>query len=168
MRLPPRCARVFPFADALQGGIPRDFGGSTMAQGRTLRLNLQEYRADPTERVWELPAWGHPAAMMVMPLFLNIESRFTPIGTAFAVGRGLGLVMSALHNIVLALAEDPRFDRARSQGSLPAAATLERAGLSVLHQVPNDAGGLTLNFLPLSSIEGAPPTDIVIGSARMP
>lgn len=134
---------------------------------RTITLNLRDARADPTMREWDLPPWGHDASLMVMPLFTHFENHFVPIGSAFAMGGGIGLIMSALHNILEAVAHEPRLDRARIAG-LCGPVTLHSTGLSVLHQVQIGPGQFNFSFLPLASVEAAPPTDLVIGSIRMP
>lgn len=131
-------------------------------------MNLRDHRTDPDQSAWELPPWGHQASMMVMPLFMTIDEHLFPIGSAFTVGSGLGFVMTAMHNIMEAIKEDGFHDTAVSSGKLPEAMSLRHIGLSVLHQAPNGQGGLTLNFLPLTSVEGAPPTDVVIGFAQLP
>ena len=135
---------------------------------RTITLNLRDERSDPSQRIWDLPSWGHPASLMVWPLFISVDGVLIPIGSAFSVGRGLGFVMSASHNIDEAVKREPRFDRRRTEGPLTGSLSLSSVGLSVLHQAPNGQGGLTLNFMPLGSVEGAPPTDIVIGFATVP
>lgn len=139
-----------------------------MSERRTIRFNLRDARADPTLRVWDLPPWGHPAALMVMPLFLCVRDRFIPIGSAFVLNGALGLVMSALHNIEQALVHEPPFDRRRAEGNLPKALTLQHAGLSVLHHIIDDTGVARFSFLPIGSIDGAPPSDLVIGAIDLP
>ena len=135
---------------------------------RTITMNLRDARSDDAQRIWPLPMWGHPASMLVMPLFISTAGSLIPIGTAFAVGAGLGFVMSATHNISEAIRAEGRYERELSSDSLPAEMSLNNVGLSVLHHVPNEKGGIDLNFLPLGSIEGAPPTDVVIGFAKLP
>lgn len=135
---------------------------------RTIAFNLRDALSDPDQREWDLPAWGHDASLMVMPLFMTVEDRLIPIGSAFALGGGIGLVMSALHNIMHAIAQEPRFDQRRIAGTLSGSITLDTIGLSVLHQVPHGPTEHALSLLPLTTIEGAPPTDLVIGSVRMP
>lgn len=135
---------------------------------RKVTLNFRDHRPDSTAFAWDLPQWGHPASMMVMPLFVSVAERLIPVGSAFAAGRGLGFTMSAFHNIMEAVTREPRFDRQRTRGALPTSMTLSDVGLSVLHQTLNDEGILTFNFLPLANVEGAPPTDVVIGHARLP
>lgn len=135
---------------------------------RTVTLNFRDHRLDPSTRSWDLPPWGHDASMMVMPLFVSVDERMIPIGSAYSVGGGLGFVMSASHNIMDAMSREPLFDRVRTAGHLSGAISLSSVGLSVLHQRPKGAGRVDLSFLPLKSIEGAPPTDIVIGFSEVP
>lgn len=135
---------------------------------RTVTLNFRDHRNDPSLRVWDLPQWGHDASMMVMPLFISVNERMIPVGSAFSIGSGLGFVMTASHNIMEAVSHDSRFDGARTAGHLSGSINLSNVGLSVLHQRTNAPGNLQLSFLPLRSIEGAPPTDIVVGFAEVP
>lgn len=135
---------------------------------RTVTLNFRDHRPDPSLRVWDLPPWGHNASMMVMPLFVSVNERMIPVGSAYSIGSGLGFVMSASHNIMEAVSRDSRFDRARTAGHLSGSINLSNVGLSVLHQRPIGPGNVDLSFLPLRSIEGAPPTDIVVGFADVP
>lgn len=134
----------------------------------TITMNLRDARTDDSQRSWPLPVWGHPASLMVMPLFISTGGHLVPIGSAFAVGAGLGFVMSATHNIAEAIRADGRYERQLATGSLPPEMSLKDVGLSVLHHVADGNGGITLSFLPLASIEGAPPTDVVIGFAKLP
>jgi hypothetical protein len=134
---------------------------------RIITMNLRDARQDPSQRRWDLPAWGHPASLMVMPLFMVTNGHAIPIGTAFTVGAGLGFVMSATHNIMEAIKLDGLHDELISSGSLPRQMSLKNVGLSVLHQVLGDDGITRLSFVPITSIEGAPPTDVVIGFSRL-
>lgn len=131
----------------------------------TIKMNLRDERTDPEASQWDLPPWGHPASLMVMPLFMSVDQHYIPIGSAFALGGGIGLIMSAQHNIMEAVQQEPRLDRRRIEG-LSGPVTLRTTGLSVLHQMETAPGHFQFSFLPFATIEGAPPTDLVIGSIR--
>jgi hypothetical protein len=131
----------------------------------TVRMNLRDERTDPAATAWDLPPWGHTASLMIMPLFMSVDQHYIPIGSAFALGGGIGLIMSALHNIMVAVGQEPRLDRQRIAG-LSGPVTLRTTGLSVLHQVETAPGHFQFSFLPFETVEGAPPTDLVIGSIR--
>ena len=128
---------------------------------RTLmRMNLRDYQQTPSDREWELPAWGHLIAQGVMPLFVCIHGRLFPVGTAFTTGK-VCFMVTATHNIEQLLKEDPRFarliGRSRLEGSHDVS---EGHALYVLHhRTAGDEFHFTL--LPLRKIDGASPTDVV-------
>lgn len=132
----------------------------------TIKMNLRDERIDPAASEWDLPPWGHPASLMVMPLFMSVDQHYIPIGSAFALGGGIGLIMSAQHNIMEAIRQEPRLDRQRIAG-MTGPVTLQSTGLSVLHQIETAPGQFQFSFLPFATLEGAPPTDLVIGSVRL-
>jgi hypothetical protein len=122
-------------------------------------MNLREARSDPEQRQWDLPPWGHPAALMVMPLFMASEGCLIPVGTAFLIGGSNGFVVSADHNVTEAAKNDGGYDLEISSGTLPGNMSLRHTGLSVLHHFITDNGTMRINILPLSSVQGARPTD---------
>jgi len=123
-------------------------------------MNLRDYRLSPDDREWELPAWGHPIAQGVMPLFIGVHGRLFPIGTAFTTGK-IHFMVTATHNIEQIVARDPRLAKLIGQGRLDGAHSLSDGhALYVLHhRVENDTVHLTL--WPLRKIDGASPTDVV-------
>jgi hypothetical protein len=68
----------------------------------------------------------------VLPLFIQGESHYIPVGTAFWIGPKVQFVMTALHNIHEALRYEPRFERLLAAGNLPTSIELRKVGLSVL------------------------------------
>lgn len=139
-----------------------------MPPNSILGINLRDARKNPLDRRWELPAWGHPLSMMVMPLFILVGGRMKPVGTAFAVGGGIGFIMSATHNMVEAISADGTYDTEIASGVLPEKLSLRHVNLAVLHHHVTDDGRLRGNFLMLKSVEGAPPTDVVVGHTMLP
>lgn len=129
----------------------------------SVTINLYDHRPHPEDKTWELPPWGHVLSKGVLPLFMRVEGVLLPIGTAFWVGGGVPLVMTAFHNVVEALRHEPRYRHLLSTGSFPEKVDLKNVGFYVLHQddCRADAGRLTL--LPLESINAGPPGDVVFG-----
>lgn len=125
-----------------------------------MRMNLREYRGSLDEWEWELPAWGHPIAQGVMPLFIGVHGRLFPIGTAFTTGK-IHFMVTATHNIEQIMARDPRFAHRIGQERLDGSHNLsEGHALYVLHnRAEGDVAHLTL--LPLRTIDGASPTDVL-------
>lgn len=87
-----------------------------------MRIDIEAHKPDPTSRCWDLPPWGHPLSQGVLPLFLVLEDRMFPIGTAFTVGKKLRFLMTAEHTIGEAIKHDPVLNRLRNEGRLPAKA----------------------------------------------
>lgn len=130
---------------------------------KNIKINLTECRKNPSDRTWELPSWGHVLSKMVLPLFIQAQGRYHPIGSAFWIGRKVQFIITALHNIHEALRYEPRLERLLAAGMLPSSAELNRAGLSVLHQ--DDVTETTARFslIPLRTINGGPPGDVAFG-----
>jgi len=68
-------------------------------------------------------------------------------------------VVSADHNVTEAAKNDGGYDLEISSGTLPGNMSLRHTGLSVLHHFITDNGTMRINILPLSSVQGARPTD---------
>ena len=103
--------------------------------------------------------------MGVFPLFLTIDMRLIPIGTAFVVGRFGSFVLSATHNIGEALKQEPGFEQLASrlfEGTID----LKRIYLSVLYQSTDDTGQTQLMLWPIETFSSPCPTDVVIGSLQ--
>lgn len=128
-------------------------------------MNPRHYRESPDQQEWELPAWGHPIAQGVMPLFIGVYGRLFPIGTAFSTGQ-LHFMVTATHNIEQIMTHDPRFAHKINRGRLDGNHNLSDGhALYVLHhRVENDRVNLTL--WPLRKIDGASPGDVVFASPQ--
>jgi hypothetical protein len=130
---------------------------------QSVTIEIEKYRTDPSKRQWELPAWGHAIAQGVLPLFISFEEHLFPVGTAFTIGRNIAFIVSAAHNIREAWKYEPRLSHLLTARELPESIDLRRAGFSVVHHRPNAHGGIDMTIWPLENVQGAPPTDIVIG-----
>lgn len=128
-----------------------------------MELDFLSHRPSPEASSWELPPWGHPLGLMVLPLFVTHDGHYLPIGTAFCAGPAVQFVLSAAHNIYAAVQADGRFERQLAEGRLPASIDLKNCGLCVLYQRLNEDGRLSITFTPLETVAGAPPTDVVFG-----
>lgn len=126
------------------------------------QIDLYEYRSDYSRPTWDLPAWGHIVSKGVLPLFVEHSDRLHPVGTAFWAGRSVRFVITALHNIAEALKHDQRFERLFCSGNLPIQANL-RSALYVLHQDHVSETGARFTLLPLETVDGGPPSDVVFG-----
>lgn len=129
----------------------------------TVTINLRDHRADPEQRTWDLPTWGHPLSNCILPLFIQTGGRFLPIGTAFWVGPKVQFILTAMHNVLEALHFEPRLERLLTAGNLPSAAKLNSAGLFVLHQGGDPGINAGFSLIPLRTINGAPPGDVAFG-----
>ena len=123
-------------------------------------MNLRDHRKSPDDREWELPAWGHPIAQGVMPLFIGVHGRLFPVGTAFTTGK-IHFMVTATHNIEQIMTHDPRFAHRIGRGRLDGSHNLSDGhALYVLHhRAEGDVAHLTM--WPLRKIDGASPTDVV-------
>ena len=124
-------------------------------------INLFEGRPDPSVKTWDLPAWGHPLARTVMPLFIRMDDRLVPAGTAFWIGRSVSFVLTAMHTVKWALQHEGRFDRELTTGEMPRQAELKRTALYVLHTEEATAEAGRISFIPLENLSGGPPGDVV-------
>lgn len=129
----------------------------------TLTMNLRDFRQDPAQRTWELPPWGHPLSKCVLPLFIQANGRYLPIGTAFWVGPKVQFILTAVHNIEAALRHEPRLEHLRITGQWPERAKLTQTGLSVLHQDFVTTSRAHISLTPLETINGGPPGDVAFG-----
>jgi hypothetical protein len=126
-------------------------------------INVYDYRADPTQRTWDLPSWGHPLSQLALPLFVQAEGRYLPIGTAFWIGPKVQFIVTAMHNIHEAIRFERRFERLLAAGELPASVSLKRAGLGVLHQDEVTGTNARFSLIPVRTINGGPPGDVAFG-----
>jgi hypothetical protein len=126
-------------------------------------IEIEKCRKSGTDRQWELPAWGHPLAQGVMPLFITFEDHLFPVGTAFTIGRGVAFAVSAGHNIYEALKREETLRHRLFRNDLPPSADLKRAGISLLYLRPKGDSEMSMGIWPLETVEGAPPSDLVIG-----
>jgi len=133
-----------------------------------IEIPIGSFRTDPSQSWWDLPSWGHPLSQGVFPLFLSLDSRLIPIGTAFAVGRGIAFVISAEHNIRETLNHEQRLRHLRTVDELPEVVTFKDVGLSVLYQRWSNEAKTEIQFAlwPLETFAGAPPSDVVFGSPQ--
>jgi hypothetical protein len=99
-----------------------------------------------------------------MPLFITHQGFLYPIGTAFTIGRVPCLAVSAAHNIRETWRHEKRLSHLLTTDTLPPSVELKEAGVSLLYnRIEEDGSRGRLSIWPLETIEGAPPTDIVIG-----
>lgn len=129
----------------------------------TVSIEIEKYREDPTQRCWDLPAWGHPLSQGVLPLFLSSADKLIPIGTAFTTGSGVTFIISAEHNIREVFDHERKLGHLKIERTLPETISLQEVGLYVLYQRWRDETQTTIDFVlwPLEKVDGAPPTDIV-------
>jgi hypothetical protein len=130
---------------------------------QSVLIEIEKYRSDSSSRRWELPAWEHPFGQGILPLFISFEDHLFPVGTAFTIGRGVTFLVSAAHNIREAWRYEGRLSHLLTAREIPESVALKQAGFSVLHHQPNGKGGITFLIWPMETVEGAPPTDVVIG-----
>ena len=128
-----------------------------------VEVDIRKHRSDPTARSWELPPWGHVLSKGVLPLFMKVEGRLFPLGTAYWLGGGVPFVMTAMHCILEAMRHEPHLERLAASGDLPAKAGFKEVALYVLHQDSFEDGRGKITFLPLESIDAGPPGDVAFG-----
>jgi hypothetical protein len=126
-------------------------------------LNLRDHQTDPGQRTWDLPPWGHLLSKCVLPLFIQAEGRYHPIGTAFWVGPKVQFIVTAMHTILEAFRFEPRLERLLTADELPLSATLNCTSLSVLHQDDVTDTKAQFSLVPVRTINGAPPGDVAFG-----
>lgn len=127
-----------------------------------LMSSIHEYRPSLADRQWNLPAWGHPLAQGVLPLFLSAQDRLIPIGTAFTFGGSIGFLTTAMHNFREGWRLEPRLEYLFRASELPCFVDQEEVGFSVLHHTMV-GNRMTFTILPLETVDAAPPTDVAIG-----
>lgn len=131
-----------------------------------VKINMQEHRPSPDVRTWDLPPWGHILSKLVLPLFMRVDQKLIPIGTAYWLGGGVPFVMTALHCITEALRYQPQYERMFASDKLPSSVDLKNCAFYILHQdeCTDDGGRITL--IPLESVDAGPPTDVAFGYPR--
>jgi hypothetical protein len=134
-----------------------------MSKHDTITINLRDYRQHEGQLTWDLPSWGHPISKLIMPLFILSKEHYIPVGTAFWVGPNTQFIITATHNIYEAMKHEPRLERMLIANSLPQAIQLREIGLSVLHHHVASDGQVAFSFLPLETLDAAPPTDVIFG-----
>lgn len=130
---------------------------------QSVTIDIEGHRTESHLRNWDLPPWGHPLAQGVMPLFVTFEDRLFPVGTAFTIGRAIRFVVTAAHNVKEAWRFEKRLSHLLIAQSLPSSIDLKHAGLSVLYHRQDQDGRIGFAIWPLETVDGAPPTDVVIG-----
>ena len=136
---------------------------SSMSQRRTtVQMNLFDFRKGE-ETTWLLPPWGYALGIGVNPLFLELDGRIRPIGTAFNLGGGVGFTVTAWHCIEEAIRQDPALSRRMNLGETPAASTLQRGGLYILRNYAIE-GGVQFRLVALEHVTAGPPGDVVFCS----
>lgn len=128
-----------------------------------ISIPIEKYRTDPSSRRWELPAWDHPFGQGIFPLFISFEDHLFPVGSAFTIGRGVTFLVTAAHNIQEAWHYEERLSHLLTTRPTPEQVTLKQAGFSVLHYTMDDNGRMSFLIWPMENVQGAPPTDVVIG-----
>lgn len=127
-------------------------------------MNLFDGR-EGMEKSWLLPPWGHLLGLAVYPLFIEVDGRVKPIGTAFNVGGGVNITITAFHCVEEAIRLDPKLNRVLTNGGVLKDGTLERCGLYVLRNFRTDEG-IQFSFVPLEHVSGGPPADVVFCAVR--
>lgn len=125
-------------------------------------MNLFDFR-EGVESTWLLPPWGYPLGIGVNPLFLELDGRVRPIGTAFNLGGGVGFTITAWHCIEEAIKQDRALSRRLGLGETPAASTLRKGGLYILRNYAIE-GGIHFRFVALEHVTAGPPGDVVFCS----
>jgi hypothetical protein len=128
-------------------------------KGQPVSTDIEAAR-QPGRSVWEIPAWGHPLALGVYPLFVTRERRILPIGTAFCISK-LGVSVTALHNIRESFRRRLHDDSPYQMEGMPARYTFKDkgAGMAVFHHQVLSGHRLSGNIWNLESVDGALPTD---------
>ncbi len=134
-----------------------------MSQKRTVQMNLFDNR-NGDEPTWLLPPWGHPLGIGVNPLFLELDGWIRPIGTAFNLGGGLSVTITAFHCVEEAIKLDPLLHQ-RFQNQIYKDGVLKHAGLYILRHYPIE-GGVHFSLVPLENVAGNPPGDVVFCSPQ--
>ena len=130
----------------------------------SITVDIGSYRKNNCDRRWELPPWGHPLSQGVLPLFVTHDDHLYPIGTAFTIGRGVRFALSAMHNVRETWRHEHRLSHLLTADGLPAAVQLKEAGLSLLYpRLKEDGSPERLTIWPFETMEGAPPSDLIIG-----
>ena len=97
--------------------------------------------------------------------FFSIDGRLFPIGTAFAVGRGVCFVLSAYHCIRETFNHEPSLKKYANDEAPKQEVNLEFVNLWILHQ--DSVGDETqLKLCPLEHVAGVLPTDVIFGSPQ--
>ena len=127
-------------------------------------MDIGGYRKGESDRRWELPKWRHPLAQGVLPLFITHDDHLYPIGTPFTIGRAIRFAVSAMHNVREAWRYETRHSHLLVSNELPPKLELNQAGISLLyHRVNADGSTGRMAIWPLETMEGAPPSDLIIG-----
>jgi hypothetical protein len=134
-----------------------------MPASHNITINFDSYKIDPSDTTWALPAWGHPASLGILPLFVTVDNCLIPIGTACSTGRGIKFIVSAEHNIRESLKYEVTLKHLLFEQKLPENIQLKDVGLSVLIQHVSENDQVHVSIVPLENIDGGPPTDIVFG-----
>ncbi|MEM9494992.1 MAG: hypothetical protein AAGA09_03230 [Pseudomonadota bacterium] len=137
-----------------------------MTKRQSVNMNIYDFRDDPNATEWTLPAWGYPLAVGVNPLFIELDDRIWPIGTAFNLGGGIGITVSAFHCIEEALKRQPTRNNQRLFNREIKDGTLERCNFFILRSYRTGKTQIQFHFLPLEKISAGPPADIAFCSAK--
>ena len=131
------------------------------------QVNLSLKGTEVGERQWELPPWHTHWGRLVYPLFVSVERRLFPLGTAFGFSM-LSHVLTARHNVEEGLkSHHPNANQFARKGLEGARnkGDLQHTHFVVLSQGPNPKrGDVSLDLRSLSSIHATPPTDLLIGN----
>jgi len=109
--------------------------------------------------MWEIPAWGHPLALGVYPLFLRNERYLAPAGTVFCISN-LGISVTSLQNVLGAARSNGSNGLARCADGVRAGAETIDIAMAVFHHHVLRDGTISGNVWNLEVIQGASPTDV--------
>ena len=132
---------------------------------QSISMNIYDFRQNEGDSTWTLPPWGYPLGIGINPLFLEVEKRIWPVGTAFNTGGGANITLTAFHCIEEAIRHEPSLHRQLLENGELKNGTLNRANLYILRNY-NTAEGVQFSFVPLEHVAGGPPADVVFCATR--
>ncbi len=129
-------------------------------------MNLYDFRPNESDTEWVLPPWGYPLGIGVNPLFLAVDGKVRPIGTAFNLGGGINITVTAYHCVEEAIREDPVLYRRFLNGQTVKDGTLNRCSLYILRNYLAAERKIHCAFVPLEHVSGGPPNDVVFCASQ--
>ena len=137
-----------------------------MIHRQTINMNIYDFRSDPNSTTWTLPPWGYPLAIGVNPLFIELDGRIRPVGTAFNLGGGIGITVSAFHCIEEVLKLQPSRNNQRLFNREIKNGKLERCNFYILRCYRTGNSQFQFYFLPLETLSAGLPADVAFCAAK--